>query len=396
MTAPINPRLIDTATPPIPEARAWIARYDGSRGPLIDLSQAAPAVAPPPEMLERLAAAAADPASARYGAIEGEASLREAYARDVSETYGAFDFGVENIAITAGCNQAFVVTAMTIAKAGDAIILPAPWYFNHKMALDMLGVEARPLDCTAQNGFVPDVAAAEALIDERVRAIVLVTPNNPTGAIYPPETISAFAELCRKRNIWLIIDETYRDFLPDGVDRPHNLLTREDWCDHAVQLYSFSKSYAIPGYRLGAILGGPAIMREIGKALDTLQICPSRVGQIATAWAVEALREWRADNRADINARAAAFSDAMKHAPNWRINSIGAYFAFVRHPFTNTPATRIAERLAIEQGVLALPGSWFGPGGEHHLRIAFANAPIDMLGQLPERLMALGALKAAE
>lgn len=386
MTAPLNQLVIDTATPPIPEARGWIARYDGARGAMIDLSQAAPAVAPPAEMLERLAAAAADPASARYGAIEGDLALREAYARDVSDIYAAYDFGPANIAITAGCNQAFVATAMAFARAGDAIILPAPWYFNHKMALDMLGIEARPLLCDARDQFIPDVAAAEALIDARTRAIVLVTPNNPTGAIYPPETIAAFAELCRARNIWLIIDETYRDFLPAGVERPHNLLTREDWCDHVVQLYSFSKSYAIPGYRLGAALGAPDFMREIGKILDTLQICPARIGQIATTWAIEALRSWRGENRDDINARAAAFAKAMANAPEWTIDSIGAYFAFVRRPVANVAGARVAERLAVKHGVLALPGAWFGPGGEAHLRVAFANAPLEKLAELPARL----------
>lgn len=386
MSAPLNPLLLDTATPPIPEARGWIARYDGSSGALIDLSQAAPAVAPPPEMLEKLADAARDPASARYGAIEGDLALREAYAADVADIYGALDVGPENIAITAGCNQAFVITAMTIAKAGDAILLPSPWYFNHKMALDMLGVEARPLLCDAQNRFVPDIAQAAAMIDAKTRAIVLVTPNNPTGAIYSPETIGAFAELCRSRNIWLIIDETYRDFLPNGVGRPHNLLTHEHWGDHVAQLYSFSKSYAIPGYRLGAVLGSATLMREIAKCLDTLQICPARVGQDATAWAVKALRDWRHGNRIDINARADSFAEAIANAPGWSIDSIGSYFAFVRHPFAPASSTRVAETLATRHGVLALPGAWFGPGGDHHLRVAFANAPLAMLNLLPNRL----------
>jgi aspartate/methionine/tyrosine aminotransferase len=388
VTAPINPHLIDTATPPIPEARAWIARYDRARGPLIDLSQAAPAVSPPPDMLQRLAATAADPASAKYGPIEGDGALREAYARDVVATYGA-DIGVDDVAITAGCNQAFMVAAMALAKAGDSILLPSPWYFNHKMALDMLGIEARPLPCEPQRGFVPEAAAAAQLIDAKTRAIVLVTPNNPTGAIYPPDVIAGFVELCRARGVWLILDETYRDFLPAAVDRPHHLLANASWRDHIVQLYSFSKSYAVPGYRLGAVLGAPDLMREIAKVLDTMQICPARVGQIATAWAVDALRSWRSDNRADINARAAAFADAMGGTDGWRIDSIGAYFAFVRHPCAGASAIRIAERMAVERGVLALPGTWFGPGGEGHLRVAFANAPIEMLGEIPGRLAGL-------
>ena len=105
---------------------------------------------------------------------------------------------------------------MALARAGDAVILPTPWYFNHKMTLDLLGIEAIPLPCLAEAGFVPEAAAAARLVGPRTRAIVLVTPNNPTGAVYPPATIRDFAELCRERGLALVIDETYRDFLPAG------------------------------------------------------------------------------------------------------------------------------------------------------------------------------------
>ncbi len=385
MTA-LNPLLVDVATPPIPAARSWIARYDGRAGPLIDLSQASPAVAPAPEMLARLAASAGDPATARYGPIEGDPALRAAHARDLADIYGASDLSAADVAITAGCNQAFMVAAMAMAKAGQSILLPAPWYFNHKMALDMLGIEARPLPCPAQGGFLPDPAEAGRLIDAGTRAILLVTPNNPTGAIYPPDMIAAFADLCRARGLRLILDETYRDFMPDGAARPHDLFGRPDWREFVAQLYSFSKSHAIPGHRLGAIAAGPALMREIGKVLDTMQICPPRTAQGPTAWAISAMKDWREANRADINRRAAAFAQAMANTPGWRIDSIGAYFAFAAHPFAGSPAEPVAEALAIERGVLALPGPWFGPGAERHLRVAFANADAATLAALPERL----------
>ena len=192
MILPINPHLRDVGSPPIPEAQGWLKRYDGAHGPVIDLSQAAPGYPPPPELLARLGAAAGSADATRYGPIAGDAALREAYAAHASELYGA---AVEpgEVAITAGCNLAFAMTAMLLAKAGEAILVPTPWYFNHAMTLGMLGVEARPLPCRAEAGFVPDPADADALIDERVRAVVLVTPNNPTGAVYPAAVIAAFA-----------------------------------------------------------------------------------------------------------------------------------------------------------------------------------------------------------
>ncbi len=158
MTAfPLNPDLIDTGTPPIPEARGWLAAYDGRHGPAIDLSQAAPGGAPPDALLAKAAEAAGSAEAARYGAIQGETALREALAADIGALYGGDVTGAD-IMITAGCNQAYVAAIMALARAGDAVILPAPWYFNHQMTLRMLGVEARALPCLPENGFVPDVA----------------------------------------------------------------------------------------------------------------------------------------------------------------------------------------------------------------------------------------------
>ncbi len=388
--AALNPDLLDTGTPPIPEAQGWARAYDGSRGPLVDLSQAVPGSPPPDALLRKLADVAAEPGSARYGGITGDASLREGYAAEISRIYGTA-FAPAEIAITSGCNQAYVVTMMALARAGDNVLLPTPWYFNHEMTLTMLGVEPRPLPCTPGSGFVPDVETAEALIDERTRAIVLVTPNNPTGAVYPPETIAAFAALCARRGLWLVLDETYRDFLPEGVARPHEMFAASGWQDSVIGLYSFSKAYAVPGWRLGAITAGERVIAQIGKVLDCVQISPVRAGQAAVTWGIDGIRAWRERNRAEINARASLFREAMAPLNGWRVLSAGAYFAYVAHPFAGAQAAAVARRLAEERGVLALPGPYFGPGQEDHLRIAIANVAADRIGLLGERLAGLSA-----
>ena len=384
----LNPHVVDTGTPPIPAARAWMTRYDGAFGAPIDLSQAAPGSAPPRALLDRLAGAAGAPDAARYGAILGDEPLRAAYAGEVAALYGG-DVAAGDVAITAGCNLAFLAAALAVARAGEAVLLPAPWYFNHQMTLNMLGIEARPLPCRAADGFVPDLATAERLIDERVRAIVLVTPNNPTGAIYPASVIAGFAALARSRGIALIVDETYRDFLGESAGRAHELLADPAWRDTVIQLYSFSKAYAVPGHRLGAITAGPAAMAGILKILDSFQICPARPGQAALAWAIEGLADWRAATRATINGRIDAFRTVVQACPGWAISSIGAYFAYVRHPFAGVPAERVAEALATGRGVLGLPGSYFGPGQDGHLRFAFANADEAAIATLPKRLAGL-------
>ena len=382
---PFNPLVRDTGSPPIPEAQGWARRYDGSRGPLIDLSQAVPGYPPHRDLLKHLSDAAGTESAARYGDIYGDVNLRGALAAEITERYRA-PVSADEIAITSGCNQAFVLVAMTLAKAGDNIILPAPWYFNHQMTLDMIGVEPRALPCKAAENFIPRVEDARALIDAKTRAIVLVTPNNPTGAIYPADVIAEFAALAAEKNIWLIVDETYRDFLNASYGAPHHLFAIPEWREHILSLYSFSKSYCVPGHRVGAIIGGREILDEIGKVIDCVQICAPRAAQHALAWAIPSLNPWRAANTAEIEHRADAFRAAMKKIDGWRLDSIGAYFAYVAHPFAGVPVKRVAERLAEERGVLALPGPYFGPAQETHLRLAFANVSADAIAQIPDRL----------
>jgi aspartate/methionine/tyrosine aminotransferase len=385
---PVNPLLATTDVPPIPAAKAWALSYDGRHGPVIDLSQAVPGTAPPRALLDRLAASAAEAGAATYGPILGDPALREAFARDMSAFY-AGSVGAADVAVTAGCNQAFFASMLALAKAGDEVLLPTPWYFNHKMTLDMLGIAAVPLPARAQNGFVPTVEDARRLIGPRTRAVLLVTPNNPTGATYPAETIADFRDLAEAAGITLVLDETYRDFLPEGHGRPHRLFETDGWRGRLVHLYSFSKAYAIPGHRLGAIVADSALLAELAKVLDCIQICPPRPAQAPVAWAIEGTRAWREETRAGINRRIATFRSSIADAPGWEISAIGAYFAFVRHPFDEN-SEAVGERLAREAGVITLPGPFFGPGQERHIRFAFANVSDESLAGVSARLRLLG------
>ena len=384
MNLPLSPRIRATGAPPIPAVRGWAARYQGGAGPVLDLTQAVPGYPPHPDLLARLAAAAGDAKAAGYGPIEGETALREALAADMVRAYGG-RLDAADIAITAGGNLAFTLSMMTLAGSGEAVMLPAPWYFNHRMALEALGLPCRVLPCRAEDGFLPDSALAASLM-EGVRAIVLVTPNNPTGATYSPELIAQFAKLCWDRGAWLVLDETYRDFIPEAAGAPHGLFQDAAWRDHVVHLYSFSKAYCVPGHRIGAIAAGAGFQRELAKAIDTVQICPPRAAQIALASAVEGLRDWRAANRAIMAARAEAFRTAMARLNAWRIDALGTYFAYLRLPDGLADAEATAEMLAVERGLLGLPGSFFGPGQERHLRLAFANAEEAVIAAVPRRL----------
>jgi aspartate/methionine/tyrosine aminotransferase len=371
----INPLIDKLSAPPIPAVQAWARQYDGAHGPLIDLSQAVPGYPPHPDMLRFLGEAASSVAYAGYGPIEGETVLREAYARHVGNLYGA-EIKAGNIHITSGCNQAFIAAIMCVAQSGDTVLATDPFYFNHQSSLEMLGIRSETMLCRAENGFVPDIEDVLAALHKGVRALVLVSPNNPTGAIYPPQLLAQIYAACRDNGTWLLLDETYRDFLSDADQAPHDLFKEVDWPSHLIQLYSFSKSFCIPGHRLGAIVAGAAMVANVAKVMDNLQICAARAPQIAVSRAIEPLQSWRDDNRKEIARRAEALRVSMSNVVGWHVEAVGAYFAFVRHPYDGLSSVAVAEKLAKTTGIITLPGSFFGESQDAFLRFAFANVDV--------------------
>ena len=387
MSLPLNPAMAATFPPPVMEARRWLdgVQFTAER-PLINVSQAAPVDSPPLALRQALADAALyDPQAHLYGPVLGLPALRAEIAAQWSAAYGGAILPAQ-VAITQGCNQAFTAVMSTLAGAGDEVILPTPWYFNHKMWLDMQGVTTVPLQTGP--GLLPDAAQAEALITPRTRAIALVSPNNPGGAEYPAELLAAFRDLCRKHGLALILDETYRDF--DSRDgRPHDLFTDPDWDDVLIHLYSFSKAYRLTGHRVGAVVASVRQLAEVEKFLDTVAICPSQLGQIGALWGMQNLRDWVAGERAEILARRAAMVQGFGALEGWRLLGCGAYFAYVEHPF-DAASPDLAKRLVREAAVLMLPGTMFQPEshteGRRQFRIAFANVDAAGVGEMFGRL----------
>jgi aspartate/methionine/tyrosine aminotransferase len=370
------------------EARRWL---DGvvhpAHRPLINISQAAPVDLPPMALRQAIADAALhNPDAHLYGPVLGLAQLRAEVAAQFSAAYGG-KIGADQVAITQGCNQAFCAAVSVLAGAGDAVILPTPWYFNHEMWLDMQGIHAIPLPVGA--GMIPSADDARALITPRTRAIVLVTPNNPTGAEYPAQTLIAFRDLARQHGLALIVDETYRDF--DARSGPPHDLFVSDWDDVLIQLYSFSKAYRLTGHRVGAMVASTARLAQVEKFLDTVAICPSQLGQIAALWGMQNLSQWLAGERAEILSRRAALVAAFGQVEGWQMLGCGAYFAYVAHPF-NIPSPELARDLVRQSSLLALPGTMFRPSGDmagaRELRIAFANVNAAALAEVAQRLSA--------
>jgi aspartate/methionine/tyrosine aminotransferase len=390
MTHPLNPAMAATEPPPVMEARRWLAdaTFTADR-PLLNVSQAAPVDPPPLALRQALAEAAVnDPSAHLYGPVLGNPELRAEIAQQWSAAYGG-TIRPDQVAITQGCNQAFTAALSTLAGAGDEVILPTPWYFNHKMWLDMQGITTVPLP--AGPGLIPLADQAAKLITPRTRAIVLVSPNNPGGAEYPAETLRAFLDLARAHGLALIIDETYRDF-DSRPGRPHALFEDPDWDDTLIQLYSFSKAYRLTGHRVGAMVAATDRLAEVEKFLDTVAICPGQLGQIAALWGMRNLSQWVAGERAEILARRAAMTGGFAALPGWRLLGCGAYFAYAEHPFSE-PSDVLAKRLVQDAAILMLPGTMFQPAshpeGARQLRIAFANIDAGGISELFRRLAVL-------
>jgi aspartate/methionine/tyrosine aminotransferase len=389
MTLPLNPACAATEPPPVMEARRWIegVTFPADR-PLINISQAAPVDSPPLGLRQALAEAALnDPQAHLYGPVLGLPALREEIAKQWSATYGG-TIAPAQVAITQGCNQAFCTVMATLAGPGDEVILTTPWYFNHKMWLDMASVTTVPLD--AGPTLIPSADQAAALITDRTRAIVLVSPNNPGGVEYPAETLAAFRDLCRANGLALIVDETYRDF-DSRTGAPHDLFRDPDWADTLIQLYSFSKAYRLTGHRVGAVVASTERLAEVEKFLDTVAICPSQLGQIGALWGMRNLGQWLAGERDEILSRRRAMVEGFKTLPGWKLLGCGAYFAYVEHPF-DIPSDQLCKRLVTEASLLMLPGTMFQPegsaAGRRQIRIAFANVDAKGIAEVIRRLQA--------
>lgn len=389
MTLPLNPAFAATEPPPVMEARRWLVGVNfPTDRPLINVSQAAPVESPPLGLRQALAEAALnDPNAHLYGPVLGLPALREEIAAQWSAAYGGRIAPAE-VAITQGCNQAFTAIMATLAGPGDEVILPTPWYFNHKMWLDMASVTTVALDTGPT--LIPSAEAAAALVTDRTKAIVLVSPNNPGGVEYPAATLTAFRDLARAHGLALIVDETYRDF-DSRTGAPHDLFTDPDWAETFIHLYSFSKAYRLTGHRVGAIVASEARLAEVEKFLDTVAICPGQLGQIGALWGMRNLRQWVAGERVEILARRRAMAEGFHALQGWKLLGFGAYFAYVEHPF-DMASDVLCKRLVIETSLLMLPGTMFQPegsaAGKRQIRIAFANVDAAGIAEMFRRLTA--------
>ena len=380
---PISEQIARVHPPPISEVKGWLAEAEPGL-PLIDLCQAVPDYPPPHELIDHLAQVMADPLTSRYTPDEGLPEVREAICAGYGRLYGA-SINPRQICLTVGASQAFWLAMVTLCRAGDEVVVQLPAYFDHPMALEILGIRCvyAPFDEAGRG--LPDLAAISALITEKTRAILLVTPSNPTGAVIAPETVRELYRLAARRNIALVLDETYNSFITGGV-RPHDLFADPEWSGHFVQIASFGKTFALTGYRAGMLVASEQFVGHALKAQDTMAVCQPRITQHAIRYGIEHLGPWVAGNRVMMEHRHEVFREEFSRPGNpFTLVTSGPFFGWVRHPFPGSTGRAVAKRLVREAGILLLPGEVFGPGLEGYLRLAFGNIKAEAIPEAVAR-----------
>jgi hypothetical protein len=376
-------RLQHVASPPITEVKRWVAgRAFTPHKPLVDMCQAVPDYPPAPGLRQYLQKLATRPEVATYSADEGLQEVRTEVAAWYARRYrGAPQ--AQNICLSIGASQAFWLAMLLVAAAGDEVIVQVPAYFDHPMALDTLGIKPVFVDALEDGGC--DLEALTKHVTPRTRAIVVVTPSNPTGRVLSAVEIEDLYQCARAHDIALVLDETYNAFL-SAAQEPHHLFSKPDWGEHFIHLASFGKTFALTGYRAGALIAGQQLIQQALKIQDSMVVCQPRITQGALAWGCRNLDSWVEYNAQRMRERHDTFRDLFEAAPHhFELCASGAFFAWVRHPWAELDSWQVARLLADEADLICLPGDAFGPGQQRYLRLAFGNLKCEDMPAAVER-----------
>lgn len=364
MTNACSERLRQVQTPIIPVVAALIRAHPGT----ISLGQGVVSYGPPPQALERLAEFLGDPENHKYKPVQGIPALVEAIRAKLRAENG-IEIPAEQIFVTAGGNLAFTNALLAIADPGDEVILQTPCYFNHEMAITI--ASCQPVLVATDDRYQLRVDAIASAITPRTKAVVTISPNNPTGAVYPEADLRAVNQLCRERGIYHIHDEAYEYFTYDGA-RHFSPGSIEGAGDRTLSLYSLSKAYGFASWRIGYMTVPRHLIEAVNKIQDTLLICAPVISQHAAAGALGAGRPYCAGKlreiaevRQQVLRTVAEISD-LAEAPAAQ----GAFYVLLRLK-TDLGSMAVVERLVKEHKVAAIPGTAFGLEGGAYLRVAY-------------------------
>jgi aspartate/methionine/tyrosine aminotransferase len=360
-------------------AASWRARG----ADVITLGQALPGFAPPTVAVDALRAALDEPSSHIYSSDAGTPELRAALAQSLMPL-GAHVDPEREIIITAGGNQAFQLALTTLIQPGDEVVLAAPYFLNHEMAVRSVGALPIEASVPAARRFAAAWDDIAPHVTHRTRAVVLVSPSNPTGAVIGPDDLRHIVRECAERGVLVIVDETYMRFVYDAA--PATAASLPQWSENVVVVGSFSKAFAITGWRCGYLMAQADAVAEAMKIQDCMIICAPVPVQRAVTAVLEQdpdyPRRWLNElkERRDFLVKSFAAVPALDPVP-----PTGGFFVMMK-VLGCTDSRALAMDLIDQQQVVTIPGRFFGQSGEGYLRLSYGAATIDRLREAAARI----------
>lgn len=357
-------RMQSVQSPIIPVVGELIRANAGT----ISLGQGVAYYGPPPEAVESIKKFLADPENHKYRLVQGIPELLEMIEKKL-EAENNISLAGSRIVVTAGANMGFVNAVLAIADPGDEIILQLPYYFNHEMAVAIADCKAVCVATDDEYQLQPDAIAAA--VTDRTRAVVTISPNNPTGAVYRESDLRQVNEICRSNRIYHISDEAYEYFTYDGAEHfsPGSIAGAGD---HTISLFSLSKAYGFASWRIGWMVIPERLYMPIKKIQDTILICPPVISQWAAVGAMEAGRGYCRDKlRMTADIRRLVLDELDDIADLVTIPRADGAFYFLLRVHRDTNPMELVRQLIEKHKVAVIPGTTFGMEDKCCLRIAY-------------------------
>ncbi|MDK2982774.1 MAG: hypothetical protein PWP49_1119 [Thermococcaceae archaeon] len=316
----------------------------------------------------------------------GIIELRKVIAEYYKVKYGV-DITEENVVVTVGGMEGLFLALLLTTDPNDSILLPNPGYPNYFSMASLLDLVPRYYILKEENGFLSVPEEIERLITPNTRAIILNSPNNPTGAVYPRKTLKAIAEIAEDNNLVVISDEVYENIIFDGK-RHTTMLEFDNIKDNLIVVNSFSKSFMMTGWRLGFIILPEDLLDMARKLQENIVACPPAMIQKAGVYVLEELyptfvRKLRdkLQNKRDF------IVSVLKDVPDISfVTPQGAFYLFLNVSRYTNDSYKFSKQLLMKKGVATAPGISFGENGEGYVRISF-SPPKDVLSKGIERLI---------
>lgn len=328
-----------------------------------------------PEHIRRAVADAleTDPDIGKYSLPDGLPAVRRAAAEAHRAATGLAVDADRNVSITAGNMEGVQTLLRTILDSGDEVIVTDPGFASHVLQIRLCGGAPVFWRLDEAAGWALDLDALPALVTRRSKAILLVTPSNPTGRIFTEAELRAVGEVAARHGLLIIVDDPYSHFAYENHDRIFNLAGAPEFADRVAYLFTFSKCHAMSGWRLGYAVLPEGLKAELLKVHDATMICAPRISQVAGLAALTGGQDHLRAFEAALARRRDQICRRLDAVPLVfdYVRPEGAYYVFPRIRAQHKDSREFAIRLLEAAGVAVTPGGAFGPAGEHHVRMAF-------------------------